>query len=69
MSSRRSREKAVFRVFASFDEENECEHDRLASLTPLERWREFAVLQQRVWGERWTGEPMVKTATYETVEW
>jgi hypothetical protein len=69
MSPRSSKREAVFRVFTSFDEENEHEHDRLASLTPLQRWGEFAVLQRRVFGEKWTSEPMVKKVTFETVEW
>ena len=69
MSSRGCNNKAVFRVFASFDEENDAEHDRLASLTPIQRWDEFAVLQKRAWGESWTSTPMVKTATVESIDW
>ena len=69
MSSRGSNRRVVFRVFTSFDEENEHDHERLASLTPIQRWQEFAVLQRRAFGDTWTEEPMVKTATYETVDW
>lgn len=69
MSGCESKRSAVFRLFASFEEENNAEHERLASLTPLQRWQEFAVLQRRAFGDAWTEEPMVKAASVETVDW
>ena len=56
-------------VFSSFEDENRAEHRRLAKMTPFERLDEFAILQERVWGKKWTDEPMVKIATYEKVSW
>jgi hypothetical protein len=63
------RDEALVRVFVSFDDENETEHRRLASMTPQERMLEFAVLQARRWGEAWGRSPIVKRATWETVSW
>ena len=55
-------------VFDSFVEENKAEYRRRARMTPEERCREFAALQERVWGEAWKAEPMVRKATWETLE-
>ncbi len=57
------------RVFHSFDEENLAEHRRRARMTPQERMAEFAVLQERLWGEEWTTKPLVRVATWEKVDW
>jgi hypothetical protein len=59
--------KAV--VFSSFEEENSAEHLRLAGMTPSQRLDEFALLQKRVWGTRWTEKPMKKIASVERVSW
>ena len=56
-------------VFPSFAEENKAEHRRLAMMTPAERCRELAVLQERHWGKRWTSDPIVKKATVERLPW
>lgn len=61
-------EKRV-RIYHSFEEENEAEYRRRAQMTPDERMREFAVLQERQWGKDWTEKPMVKVATWEWVDW
>ncbi|MGE5340182.1 MAG: hypothetical protein ACM3SY_01755 [Candidatus Omnitrophota bacterium] len=55
--------------FSSFEEENRAEHRRLAELTPELRLNEFAVLQERVWGIKWTEKAIVKTARIEKVKW
>lgn len=52
-------------VFSSFEDENRAEHRRLASMTPEQRWDEFAVLQERVWGEKWTNTPIEKKVRFE----
>ena len=57
------------RVFASFEEENAAEHQRLAGMSPEERMREFAVLQARRWGESWGQKPIKKRATWERLAW
>jgi hypothetical protein len=59
----------VVRVFSSFEEENAAEHRRLAAMTPLERMREFAVLQARRWGESWDRVPIERRASWEHVGW
>lgn len=69
MASRLSHQQPAVRIYSSLSVENAAEHARRASLTPLERWREFAVLQRRIWGAKWTSESMVKTASYEVVDW
>jgi hypothetical protein len=56
-------------MFSSFDEENRAEHRRLAALTPNQRLKEFSILQERVWGTRWTEDRIVKTASIEKVTW
>lgn len=57
------------RFFSSFEEENAAEHRRLAKMTPRERWREFAVLQERRWGKSWGKIPMVKRVSWERLGW
>jgi len=47
---RPGRETSRVRVFGSFEEENEAEHQRLAAMSHDERMQEFAVLQARRWG-------------------
>jgi hypothetical protein len=66
-----TKQKRVFSVktFSSFEEENRAEHRRLAALTPNQRLKEFAILQKRVWGTRWTKDRIVKTASFEKVTW
>ena len=56
-------------VFTSFEEENRAEHRRLRNMTPKERWDELAVLQARVWGDKWLREPMKRVVSIEKVEW
>lgn len=56
-------------IFNSFEEENAAEYRRRAAMTPEERMAEFAKLQERAWGTKWTSEPMVKVATWERVDW
>ncbi len=57
------------KIFSSFEEENEAEHSRLAAKTPEQCLDEFAILQERLWGKKWTEEPIVKVATWEKVPW
>ena len=56
-------------IFSSFEEENTAEHRRLAEMSPQERLRELAILQERRWGPEWTETPMVRKATWEIVPW
>lgn len=57
------------KMFSSFEEENRAEHRRLASLTPYRRLKEFAVLQERVWGTKWTEDGIKKIARVEKLAW
>jgi len=57
------------KMFSSFEEENRAEHRRLAALTPNQRLKEFAILQERVWGTGWTEDRIVKTVSIEKVTW
>lgn len=68
MANKKKRDLQV-KVFSSFEEENRAEHRRLARMTPMERLEEFAILQERMWGTKWTKEPMVKIASYEKLSW
>ncbi|MCK4763646.1 MAG: hypothetical protein KAW12_15705 [Candidatus Aminicenantes bacterium] len=56
-------------VFSSFEDENRAEHRRLALLTPMQRMEEFAILQERMWGKKWTEERIVKIASFEKLTW
>lgn len=68
MVKKKKRELRV-EVFSSFEDENRAEHRRLALLTPMQRMEEFAILQERMWGKKWTEEPMVKIVTIEKLSW
>ncbi|MDQ1351337.1 MAG: hypothetical protein QG657_1639 [Acidobacteriota bacterium] len=57
----------VMKVFSSFEEENRAEHRRLAALTPYQGLKEFAILQERVWGTKWTRERILKNVRIEKV--
>lgn len=69
MSNTKQKRVLAVKVFSSFAEENRAEHRRLASLTPAQRLKEFALLQERVWGTKWTKDRIVKTARIEKVVW
>jgi len=56
-------------VFSSIEEENLAEYRRRASMTPMERMEEFAILQERMWGDKWTKEPMVKVIRFGKTSW
>ena len=66
-SSRRGNLKIA--VYSSFEEENRAERLRCARMTPSQRLDEFAVLQERAWGDRWTKKPMKRIASVEKVPW
>ena len=56
-------------VFFSFEDENAAEHRRLAAMSPEERCREMAILQERMWGTEWTTKSIDKIASWEDVSW
>ena len=61
--------KPCLTVFSSFQEENNAEHVRLAMMTPTQRLDEFALLQERLWGKKWTHGRMVRTVKVEKLDW
>jgi hypothetical protein len=67
----KTKQKRVVSVnrFSSFEEENLAEHCRLAGLTPIQRLKEFGILQERLWGVKWTGSEMEKVAIIEKLAW
>ena len=69
MSNTKQKRMLSVKMFSSLEEENRAEHRRLAALTPNQRLKEFAILQERVWRTRWTEDRIVKTASVEKVIW
>jgi hypothetical protein len=61
--------KKEIRFFSSLEEENRFEYKRLASMTPDERLEEFAIIQERAWGKKWTSKPIKKVVSWEKVKW
>jgi len=68
MTAKKKRDMPI-EVFSSIEEENLAEYRRRAQMTPGERMEEFAILQERVWGSKWTKEPMVKVIRFEKISW
>ncbi|MCP4221208.1 MAG: hypothetical protein GY765_41665 [bacterium] len=68
MTVKKKRDLSI-EVFSSLEEENLAEYRRRARMTPMERMEEFAILQERAWGEKWTKEPMVKVISFEKISW
>ncbi len=56
-------------IFDTLEAENEAEYFRRARMTPEQRLDEFARLQARVWGKKWTEDPMIKVVTWEKTKW
>lgn len=56
--------KKTVRIYDSFEQENEADARRRASMTPEQRMQEFSELQERVWGDK-LRQPIVKIATWE----
>ncbi|MBN1130202.1 MAG: hypothetical protein JXA71_14515 [Chitinispirillaceae bacterium] len=54
--------------FPSLEDENTVERRRQARMSPQERLREVALLQERVWG-KWTEKPMKRVISFERVTW
>ncbi len=68
MTAKKKRDMPI-EVFSSIEEENRAEYGRRARMTPMERMEEFAILQERVWGNKWTKEPIVKVISFEKISW
>ncbi len=57
--------KLKIETFSSIDEENTQEYERRRNMTPEERLREFAILQERQWGAGWSERPIVRKVSFE----
>lgn len=57
------------KIYKSFEAENQAEYKRRKQMTVEERCREFAAIQERHWGKKWTSEPIKKIATWEKTDW
>lgn len=68
MTAKKKRDMPI-EVFSSIEEENLAEYRRRARMTPMERMEEFAILQERVWGKKWTKEPIKKVIRFEKISW
>jgi hypothetical protein len=68
MTAKKKRDIPI-KVFSSIEEENLAEYRRRARMTPMERMEEFAILQERVWGDKWTKEPIKKVISIEKISW
>lgn len=69
MKKNPNKNKMSFAVFTSFKEENRAEYFRRSRMTPRQRLDEFAILQERAWGAKWTKERMKKVFSFEMVSW
>ena len=58
----------VVRIYNSFEEQEKAEIARRNAMSVQERFHEFAVIQERVWGEAWTETPIVRKVTFEYLD-
>jgi hypothetical protein len=54
--------------FSSLEDENAEEQRRQAHMSPQERLREVALLQEKMWGN-WAEKPMKRFFSFERVTW
>ncbi|GAB6089915.1 hypothetical protein [Spirochaeta dissipatitropha] len=57
------------KIYSSFAEEAEAEYQRRSEQSPQDRIHEFAILQERCWGEKWTHQAMSRVVSFEKVPW
>ncbi len=55
--------------FSSFEEEASAEYNRRSNQTHQERMKEFSILQERCWGEKWTKNRIKSIVSFEEVAW
>lgn len=61
--------KLKVKIFSTYEEEMEFEYQRRSKQSPQDRIREFSILQERCWGEKWTDEKLKYVVSYEEVNW
>ena len=59
----------VVKIYNSFQAAETANSSRLSLMSIEDRLKEFAVIQQRAWGKRWTETAIVKKITFEDVQW
>lgn len=61
--------KIKVEVFNSFEEESKAEYRRRNNQSREDRIREFSILQERFWGEKWTSQKIEPVVSFEKVSW
>ena len=59
----------TIKLYNSFQEEAADEYKRRSQQTPEERMKEFSILQERCWGEKWTHSKIEHLVTFEEMAW
>ena len=61
--------KIKVEVFNSFEEESKAEYRRRTNQSREDRIREFSILQERFWGDKWTSQKIEPVVSFEKVSW
>ena len=61
--------KIKVEVFNSFEEESKAEYRRRTNQSREDRIREFSILQELFWGEKWTNQKIEPVVSFEKVSW
>jgi hypothetical protein len=59
--------KLKITFYKSQEEESAAEYERRYKQSPEDRMHEFSILQERCWGEKWTGRRIESIISYEMV--
>ena len=59
----------VVKIYDSFQAAEAANSSRLSRMSIEDRLKEFAIIQQRVWGKLWTETAIVKKITFEDIQW
>ncbi len=57
-----------FLKHTTIKEDDDAVYLQLSCMTPNQRLDEFAILQERVWGDQWTKRPIKKMASIEKIK-
>ncbi len=61
--------KLNINLYNSLEEEASAEYKRRSEQTNEERMKEFSILQERCWGEKWTKSKIEPVVSFEMVTW
>ena len=56
-------------LFKSLDAENKAEYKRRSRQSPKERMKEFAAIQERVWGTKWHNQKIEHVVSCDVLDW